>query len=191
MPRARAVKPLPTDDESALDGSADKGFDADPVPRAARTRTARKPRARATTTRRGSIGQRDTSGRIMSKAAQVAKVKEELYLWASLFIGGWELKDPECAAPWFAMTNVGGVQRERLEAFVDRITTMIARNDKWLAVVANSGAIGDAAMLGGLAWPALKVVVKHHGPTGIGHQVEDTDAYADQYPPYRTTATVA
>lgn len=167
--------PLPG--ESKLPGMEGLGeLDQDPQPAATRTRTRRTTKAAPAKAagNRGKIAARTSSGRIMTKAQMTAKVRAELYLWCSAGVAIWDDRDEECASVMFDAVNVptpdGMVEQERLSAIVDKMVDMIARNDKTLEFLANTGLFGDAGVLLSLLVPIGKRVWKNHGPNGLGHR---------------------
>lgn len=171
-------------------------MDADPQPttrrgpgRPRKTETADAPKSAGN---RGKIAARTASGTIMSRAAMIAKVESELYTYFSLAVATWEIKDPECAGMMLEQvvlpTDSGPVRMERLAAIVNRLTAIIARNDRILAMLAKSGLIGEAAVLGSLLVPVGRQIWAAHGPTGDGHARGVDDVTAEQYPAYRPTA---
>lgn len=128
---------------------------------------------------------RDTgTGRAMSKAQAKAKVATELYGFGSLLVGLWEMRDPECAAPWTEQVDIPGGRQERLAAVVEKVVDIIARNDAALSALATSTMIGEGAILASLLWPPVKTVWRHHGPGGAGHHHGEDGAedYAQRYP---------
>lgn len=187
MARVRNVVAPELPPDQGLPGTSDLG--QDPEPGSPRRRTARKATTtRRTTTKRGSIGQRTSTGRIMSKSAQMAKVRDELYMWGSLIVGTVQLRDP-CADMMFETVKVGGEERERLDAFVERLTSIIARNDRLLTMAASSGIIGEIAALATLLYPVAREVVRVHGPGGHGHRMEGSaDVDPTTYPAWTGSA---
>jgi hypothetical protein len=161
---------------------------ADPAPK----RGPGRPRKETATTQgnRSRVPARTASGKIMSKSAMQAKVAAELYTYLSLFAAGWEMRDPECAAVVYDQVTIpterGPVQVERLQGVVDRMVAIISRNQAVLETMANSGIIGEIAMIGHLLWPIGRQLWSAHGPAGRGHtnEQEQGDDYASRYPAY-------
>jgi hypothetical protein len=114
----------------------------------------------------------------MSKAQMVSQVQTEVTMYLEIMAGGWELRDPECAAE---------ATSERLSVIADRLTAMIARSDSLLAMATKTGIIGDIVALLHAVKPIATAVWKAHGPSGHGHGAIEELAY-DQYPPYATAA---
>jgi len=184
MPRARKAV---IDDP---DLGAMESLDGDPAPAATRRGPGR-PRKTAVKAagNRGQIPTRTSGGRIMSKAAMQSKVAGEIYAYVSMAAAGWELRDPECAGILYETVTIPGpggpVQVERLQAIVDRIVAMISRSDDLLKRFADSGILGELAVLGTLMFPLAAGLWKAHGPAGNGHGPAGEGAYdADRYPAY-------
>jgi hypothetical protein len=111
-----------------------------------------------------------------------AKVKEDLYAIAAMIVAGAELKDP-CASMWWEPVKVGGREEERLAAFVDRLSTIIARNDRLLVLASSGGLLFDIVQALTLAVPVGVAMYRVHGPGGTGHGEEHgSDDYAERYP---------
>ena len=126
---------------------------------------------------------RDSGGRAMSKAQAKDKVATELYGLASLMVGMWEMRDPECAGPWTEEVNLPGGRQERLAAVVGKVVDILARNDSVLNALATTTMLSEGAVLAGLIWPPVRTVWRHHGPGGMGHQpMQEAEDYARQYP---------
>lgn len=186
MPRRKAE----TLTDAELPGLED--LDQDPTPAAAKPRRGRPPGSRTTTGtgNRGRIPARTANGRIMTKAQMQAKVSVELYTYLSLFAATWEMRDPTCAAVLYEPVTIPGpsgpTQVERLQGIVDRLVVIISRNDTVLRTMAESGILGEIAVLGHLVFPLGKALFAAHGPNGTGHRpVEEvTSDYAAQYPAY-------
>lgn len=182
MVRARRTEVL-VDQELTID------VPADPAP--AQRRPGRQRKETSTTQgNRGKVAARTPSGRIMSKAAMQSKVAAELYTYLSLFIAAGELRDPECFGMFGDVVTIpsadGPVQVERLQGVVDRMVAIISRNDTVLATMAQSGIIGELAVIGSLLFPVARQFYRAHGPGNRGHvnEQEAADGYADQYPAY-------
>lgn len=187
MPRRPRNAEVTEDDRAPFAAELDR----DPEPDVAPRRGPGRPRKTAPATATGNAGNiavRNEKGQILSKAQKIAKVREEGYFWLSMVAAGWEIRDPECAGVLTESVTIRGKEVERLEAITDRLVGIVAKYDDLLDFLAKSGVIGEAAMLGTLLWPVGKRVLKHHGPTGIGHQTPE-ESYADraQYPAYVPT----
>jgi hypothetical protein len=177
MPRKRVIAPeLPAD--MPLPGMP--GETADPEPGQPRRR-GRPPGSRTRTTTTRARAPRATTGRAMTKAQMVGKVRDELYLWGSIVIGTWAMRDP-CAEMMLDTARIGGEDRERLEAFVDRLAGMIGRNDKLLQIAASSGIVGEVAALAAIVYPVGREIFRIHGPGGHGHQIEGIPDDSGAYP---------
>lgn len=187
MPRRRAAEDVLVDQELPADGMP-AGVPADPAPK----RGPGRPRKEVATEQgnRGRVPARTSSGRIMSKAAMQAKVGTELYSYLSLVAAGWELRDPECAGSLYDQVTIPGpngpVTVERLQGIVDRLVAIISRNDKVLQTFAQSGILGELAVIGTLAFPIFKQMWSAHGPGGRGHvnQVEQLGDLNARFPAY-------
>lgn len=172
MPRRKAT--VDEFEEIPLPGA--DSLDPDPLPRAARGRP-RKVAVKAAGNR-GRIPARGTGGRILSKTAMHNKVRDEIELYLSLTVAGWELRDPICAA---------SATPERIGAIADQITAMIARSDTLLETMSKSGILGNAVILLNALMPIAREVWAHHGPSGQGHRPDEGmmgDDIADRYPAY-------
>jgi hypothetical protein len=162
----------------------------DPAPSVRRPRRARATKSTATGNR-GKIAARTASGKMMSKAAMVEKVSGEVYMYLGLFASGFEAMEESrygesCVSEvvWqdvVVPTPDGPVKTERLAGIAERLTAMIARNDKLLARAAQTSIIGDIAMMAHLAFPIARAVWAHHGPMGAGHRTADSEAQAGEY----------
>lgn len=186
MPRrARTTDP----DAAALIGQPSSGLEADPEP-APPARRRRTPGSNVGN--QGKVRARNAKGQIMSKTAMIAKVEEELYLYFSLFVGAWELRDPDCASVMYSPASIPGTkdQVERMALVVQRVTSLIARSDSLLEKAANTGIIGEIALLCHALWPVGKAIYRAHGPGGMGHQQveEDPRVLAARYPAYQPAA---
>lgn len=191
MPRRKATATDELVDQS-LPGL--EGLPQDPAPRPARGRprkNAAAPVEKPAAGNRGRIGTRTPTGRMMSKAAMQSKVAEEVYTYLSLAAAGWELRDPECAAVLYDQVIVptaqGPRQQERLAAIADRLVAMISRNDGLLRKMAESGILGELAVMLHLAVPIGKAVWRAHGPGGQGHGDSENGQQPsyDQFPAYQ------
>jgi hypothetical protein len=111
----------------------------------------------------------------------IAKVRDELYMWGSLIVGTWSMRDP-CADMMLEPIKIAGGEMERLEAFVDRLSAIIGRNDKLLAMAASTGIVGEIAALATLLYPVAREIVRVHGPGGHGHQIEGQTSDNGSYP---------
>ncbi len=164
MPRAR--KPTAVLDDPPFD----LDLPTDPEPAAAKTRrpTGRPPG------RPRKIAARTPSGRIQSKASLMAQVQTEAEMYLTLFVGAWGMRDPECAE----------VANQQIPEIAARVVKILSRNETLLAKVADSGILGDVAMLISALMPVGRQVWRAHGPGGHGHApVEvDHDALAARYP---------
>ena len=163
MPRARKMVDAP------LPGL--EGEDQDPAPAATRTRAPRKAAGRTT------VRKARPAGRVQTKAAMQNQVRAEVGMYLALLQGGWEMRDPECAA---------AATPERLDVIADRITAMISRSDSLLEMATKTGILGDIIALVSASLPIVSAVWRAHGPGGTGHQSpeEVSRGYAEQYPPY-------
>lgn len=157
MPRtARNTRPV---NQAIEDEIMAKELPADPEP-------AKRGRGRP----RGSTTSRASAGTSAGTAALKKQVHTELYAFASMFAGIWEMRDPECAAVLNEKINrPDGSQARRLEEIITQTVDILARSDKVLAVLANAGLTGQLVMLGSLVMPVAKQVWKAHGPNGTGH----------------------
>jgi hypothetical protein len=180
MPRARAGAIA---DSGIVDESL-PGMPADPQP--VTRRPPGRPRGSKTVKKAApaKIIRDSSSGRAMSKAQAKAKVATELYGVASLMVGMWEMRDPDCAGVWTDTLELPSGTQERLAAVVERVVDIFARNDAVLSAMATTGILGEVALLGSLIWPALKKAWQHHGPNGVGHGGGEEAGmdYARQYP---------
>lgn len=158
------------------------GMPADPPP--VERRGPGRPKGAKTAAKTAPMIRSASTGRAMSKAQAKAKVATELYGFASLLVGMWEMRDPECAAPWSEEVTLPAGRQDRLSAVVERVVEIFARNDAVLNAMATTGLIGEIGMLASLLWPAVKTVWQHHGPGGAGHQSAEVGAedYAQRYP---------
>jgi hypothetical protein len=197
MPRVRRPTASTNPDAFPGDQPLEGGLESlgqDPTPTATRTPRKRVGRPAKAVGNRGKISARSPSGRVMSKAQMIDKVSAEIYMYLSLAANGWELAeelrgvaDP-CARVLFEDVRVptpdGVVVTERLAGVAERITSIVARNDKLLATVAKSGIIGDLAVLVTLLWPVGRlVVVNHLLGSGHGTRMEASpDDLAGRYP---------
>jgi hypothetical protein len=186
MPR-RPRTPTVTPDTDAIPAELGQ----DPPPRTA-TASRRPIRSAAKSTgNRGKIAARTASGKMMSKAAMVEKVSGEVYMYLSLIASAVETAEEarygeSCITEtvWSDVvvpTPDGPVKTERLAGIAERLTAMIARNDKLLARAAQTGMIGDIATIMHLVLPIGLSVWRHHGPMGTGHRPVEESA-ADEYP---------
>ena len=177
MPRAnQQIK------DSGIADEALPGMAADPAPVVSKRGPGR-PRGSKAAAKPVKILRDSGTGRAMSKAQAKEKVATELYGFASLMVGMWEMRDPECAAPWTEEVNLPGGRQERLAAVVGKVVDIFARNDAVLNAMATTGMIGEIGMLASLIWPAVKTAWSHHGPGGMGHQEQlGVEDYARQYP---------
>lgn len=187
MPRARKVTADVLED-TPLPGMP---LDGDPAPAAARRGPGRPRKVTGvpvkSTGNRGRVPARTAKGRIVSKEAMMAKVYADAYTYASLLHAAWDFKDPECAAVWMEpVESLGGQQR--LAALIERLVTIVARNDSMLAAAYNSGIFGEAAIMASLLFPPIKQLWKAHGPNGTGHQDQGEGFDADRYPAYSGAA---
>ena len=187
MPRPRKATTVLED--QALPGM---DLDGDPTPGATRRgpgrprKTALAPPVKAAGNR-GRISTRSKSGRIVSKDAMIAKVREDVYTYASLLHAAWDFKDPECASVWKEpVESLGG--QERLAALVDRLVGILARNDGMLAAAYSSGIFGEVAVIASIVFPAVKQVWRAHGPGGQGHATDERAFDVGQYPAYSPAA---
>lgn len=179
MPRAKTTTPAAG---AELVDQVLPGLDPDPAPKTPRPRSVRNP------TGRGPGRPRKTAGPAggMTHAQMVEKVSAELYMFAAIGVGGWELRDP-CARVMtedvIVHTPGGPVRQERLAAIIERVVGMLARYPKALQLAAETGILGEALMTAGLIWPILTTVYRAHGPAGEGHgEVERERDYAATYP---------
>lgn len=168
------------------------GLEQDPQP-APEKRGPGRPRGSRTTTapkkaagNRGRIAVRTTKGTIMSKAEKVAKVREDAMTYAELAVAGWELRDPQCAGVWYDRVMLNGREVERIEAFVDKVVTIIARNEKILDYAVTTSWFGEVAAVLHLVYPVGKAIWTAHGPNGAGHQDQDGGQVDhDRYPAWQ------
>lgn len=70
-----------------------------------------------------------------------------------------------------------------IEAVVDRVVTIVARNEKLLTTMAKTGIVGDVIQLLSAILPIATVVWKAHGVGGHGHQPAG-EIDAGRYPAY-------
>lgn len=189
MPRARRTAvveefPLPVGESEGLRQDPPP---SDPPARRGRPRKAAGGLIATKTTNRAAA--RASNGRVMSKADMVAKVTEELRMWAELALMPWEIRDPECAATMRDEVTVRGHKMERIDAIVERAVAMVSRNPRLLAILASSGIVGEAIMLGTLLKDPVRQWMRVHGPGGIGHVTEGEAAeYADRFPVWQGAA---
>ena len=184
MPRARVVPPsLPDDDDEAL--VTPGAVPPDPRPRASRGAGRPRKTAPKLAGNRGRIATRTASGRIMSEAQMVAKVRAELGMWLEIAAGGWEAADPECAASLFEPIRTG---QPRLDAIADRLTAIVARNKTLLVSVSKTGIVGDVVALLALLAPVGKTMWQTHGPSGRGHSDTGVSDDLNNYPAYTGAA---
>jgi hypothetical protein len=179
MPRAKRTAPAPADDNILADADPLKGLDLPPDPVTPRARRGRRPSTDgAPRTRTRTAPPRTTT------AALKASVQQELHMYLEMGAGAWAMRDPICAAvmiePVQVPTTKGVVEMDRTEAIAARITNILARYPKVLTRLSKTGAIGDFLMIVNLMWPVAAMVMQHHGPGGVGHDVEpeDLDRYA-------------
>ncbi len=172
MPRPRKATTAVLEDQE-IPGL--ERLDQDPQPRA--TRGPGRPRKATTAGARGRIAARTPAGRVMSKAAMQSKVREEIEMYLSLTVAGWELRDPECAAE---------ATPERIAVIADRLVAMISRSDSLLQTAASSGIFGDIILFLNAILPIGKAVWKAHGPGGMGHDRQEVDPseLTARYPAY-------
>lgn len=181
MPRPRAIKDSEIVDVP-LPGT--EGLEPDPQPGAARRPPGRPRGSRTNPAKKGIVNRSATTGKAMSKAQLKAHVANELYAFASMFVGLIGMKDPVCTQVLTEDVALpeGGTQ-ERLAAIVDRTVTLLARSDKALSTLATTGVIGEVVMLGSLLVPVARQVWHAHGPNGIGHKEEENlDDIQGRYP---------
>jgi hypothetical protein len=180
--RRRAAAPVDEDDPKLLE--------RDPEPEVAPRRGPGRPRKVAGNA--GLIPARDESGKIMSEAQMIAKVRDELHLWLSMAVGAWEFRDPDCAGLFLEKVEIRGRKVERLEAICDRLVSIIARNKTLLATMTKTGVIGEAAALGTLIWPVAKAMMAAHGPNGHQHRADPEQGETDDlsYPAWRPSVSV-
>lgn len=185
-------------EDVALPGLDDLQTDPEPAP-AKRTRRARSSATSSprTTTSRGRIGTRSSSGRIMSKAAMVDKVTTELHFFLGLGFSVASVREP-CLEAIFEPMEMAGpngqpIEVDRVGVVAERLTAMIARNDKLLKFAAESGIIGDAIMLASALAPVGQAIWRAHGPGGTGHgePKEGTTSDVDRYRAYVPAAAAA
>ncbi len=179
MPAAKKAATTPDQEfkNEVLDGL--EGLKADPKPAAAK-RPPGRPRgsknAPAKATPRNIIGRSTATGKTMSRSQMVDAVATEIYAFLTLAVGGWSLRDPECADLWMDDVNVNGRTQERLEAIADQFAAIIGRSDKLLATMAEGGIIVNIGVLTTLLAKPVKAIFKAHGPGGHNHQAEEGDA---------------
>lgn len=122
----------------------------------------------------------------MTKSDKMELLYTEAYAIASLVVGAWEIKDPECAGVFSDKVEnpLTKERKERLEAIVMSSVRMVARHDGLLDVLAKGGVLAEIAILGSYLIPVGKQLWKAHGPNGHGHAPaqEIQDDYARQYP---------
>lgn len=178
MPRTRKTPTTPELVDQTL-----PGLDPDPAPAAARARTPRKSTGRPVGRPRKS-----TTAGPMTKAQMIDKVSTELYAYASMAVGMWSFRDPDCAAivteDVIVPSPSGPVQTERLRELVARVVAIMARNDRVLRAVAETGMVGEILMALHLAYPIGAALWRAHGPGGVGHRnaAEVERDYAEHYP---------
>lgn len=139
-------------------------------------------------TTKGRIPVRTSTGKIASRAEMIATVKGQIYVIVAPAAAMWEIRDPECAEVLHEPTATG---EDRLEAIVDRIVAMIARNSGVLEFLAKSTLLADAGVLAMLLTPIIKKVWAHHGPMGVGHTTDPealASDYARNFPAYAPAA---
>lgn len=119
------------------------------------------------------ITARTPTGRIASKQSMVSEARDEIEMLLTLGVMGWSARDPECAA----------VAEQQVPIIADRMVAIIARNDKVLRKIAETGILGDIVKLAAATLPVIKAVWQAHGPTGTGHG-EAPDVDLDRYPAY-------
>lgn len=124
----------------------------------------------------------------LTKAQLKAKVKTELYAFASMGFEMWEINDPDCAGPWLDSVNTPYGEMQRLEAIIDRMVDIMARNDSVLEFFAKTGVIGEGLMLGQLLMKPIKALIKAHGPGGTGHRRNEEEIASDYQARYPAPA---
>lgn len=77
-----------------------------------------------------------------------------------------------------------GAEMTRLEAIVDHIVAIIARNGAVLELMAKSGLMIEISMLAGLLAPIGKALWKAHGPNGLGHDPNQVGYDPADYPAF-------
>lgn len=147
------------------------GVPADPPPDGAPTSR----RKSGSAWGRGKITLRDATGRAVSKKDAIAKVQGEIETYLYLATAAWMLSDPECAA----------IAEQQIPAVAERVTALIARSDRALAVAAKTGVVGDIIGILQATLPVLRAVWAAHGPGGGGHKTTESVDDAERYPAYR------
>lgn len=189
----RAAAPVVELEDVALPGLDDLPHDPEPAPPKRTRRASSSTSSTRTTTSRGRIGTRASSGRIMSKAQMVDKVTTELHFFLGIGFGVASVKEPCLEAIFEPMEMPGpngeAVEVDRIGVIADRVTAMIARNDKLLKFAAESGIIGDAIVLATALAPVGRAFWQAHGPGGHGHGRREEDAPdVDRYRAYAPAA---
>lgn len=184
MPRRTTT---PTDPDAAALAGLDS-LPADPAPAAPK----RRGRPPGSGNKNASIPARRSNGTIMSQAEMVDAVKGQLMMIVLPLAAMWEMRDPECAAVLSEEVTPKG--DTRLEAIVDRMMVMVARQPAVLAFMAKNTLLIDLGQLSMLLMPIIKQVWKYHGPTGTGHGIDEQEqavAYDRDFPAYQSAARVA
>lgn len=178
MPRAPRTQADP--DAAALKGLDD--LPADPAPAAPK----RRGRPPGSGNKNASIPARRSNGTIMSQAEMIDAVKGQVMMIVLPLAAAWEMRDPECASVLSEEVTPKG--DTRLEAIVDRLMVMVARQPSVLAFMAKNTLLLDLGMMSTLLMPIIKQVWKAHGPTGTGHGIDEQEqasAYDRAYPAYQ------
>jgi hypothetical protein len=173
---------------SELPGLDDLPQDPAPVKRGpGRPRKIAAAPAPKTAGNRGKISTRSAAGKIVSKAAMIAKVREDARTYADLIVSGWEFRDPECASVMNDQVFADGTIR--VHAMADRLVDILSRNDNMLRGAYNSGFLGELVLGANLVLPVIKTVWRAHGPGGTGHQqVEGGQGDYARFPAYAPAA---
>lgn len=176
MPRARAPR-VPA--QRQPDGDALTNLDSldqDPAP-VERRPVGRPRKAPALLKAPGKIPARNAKGQIMSPAQMQAQVNADAIMYLGLARAAFELRDPHCAA---------AIEDKHIEDVAARMTRLIARNDKMLALATQSGVLGDVLGILGTVLPIAGTMWKAHGPGGTGHQLDQAEeGHARTFAPHR------
>lgn len=184
MPRTRTVQQA--DPDAAALGL--ENLPADPAPSAPK----RRGRPPGSGNKSAVIPARRSNGTIMSHAEMIDAVKGQVMMLVLPLATLWEVRDPECSAVLSDEVTAKG--DTRLEAIVDRLMVMVARQPSVLAFMAKNTLLLDLGMMSTLLAPIIKKVWRHHGPNGTGHGIDEQEqasAYERDFPPYQPNAARA